>query len=221
MDGNGRWSKKNNLIKIQGHERGAEVAKTISLHAQKHGVKHLTLYTFSAENWNRPEQEVWGVMKLLKYYLKKDKATISQNNIKLNIIGDRTKLTPDLNKTLDELIDETASNTAMTLNIALSYGSRQEITNAAKQLAIKCLNNQLSPNDINEEVLSKELYTAQTPDPDLLIRTGQEKRISNFLLWQISYTELYFSDILWPDFTSTDFDIAVEDYNNRNRRYGR
>lgn len=221
MDGNGRWASQYNLVQVKGHEKGAQVAKEIVTHAAKIGIKYLTLYTFSSENWRRTESEVLGIMSLLKYYISSDKNLILDNNIRLRVIGDFTRLSDDLKQDLAKLEEETAKNSGMTLVMALSYGSRNEIVYAAKSVAKNILEKKLLLSEVTEEVFSKQLFTHDIPDPDLLIRTGKEQRVSNFLLWQIAYTEFYFSDVLWPDFRVEHFDNAILDFIQRERRYGK
>lgn len=221
MDGNGRWAKQRNLTSIHGHKQGTIVAKNIVEHASKLGIKYLTLYTFSSENWLRPEVEVLGIMKLLKYHITNDRDLILKNNIKLRVIGNFDHLSKDLQGVLIDLESETKNNSGMELIIALSYGSREEILSAVKKVLYKIEEKKISIDNITEETFSKYLYTLDIPDPDLLIRTGREVRVSNFLLWQIAYTELYFSTVLWPDFSTSNFDEALEDFKKRERRYGK
>ncbi len=215
MDGNGRWAESRGLSKAEGHRRGAEAARKIIEVCAKQGIPFLTLYAFSAENWNRPESEVSWLMELLEGYLRREISSLHENNIRVRVIGDLLKLAPDIRTQIEKAESLTAANTRLTLTVALSYGSRQEIIQAAKKAAesgeIKML---------DEEKFSRFLHTAGTPDPDLLIRTGGEKRLSNFLLWQFAYTELYFSDILWPDFGVEDLKEAIAEFAKRERRYG-
>ena len=221
MDGNGRWAAQQSMMSISGHEKGAEVAKKIVSHAASIGIKYLTLYTFSSENWLRPEKEVIGIMELLKYHISSERNLITDNNIKLRVIGDFSKLSDGLRSDLSLLEKETSRNTGMELIIALSYGSRNEIINATTRLIGSVQEKKINAEDITEEIFSEYLYTEDVPDPDLLIRTGKELRISNFLLWQIAYTELYFSDVLWPEFTVKNFDDAIVEFVKRERRYGK
>ena len=208
MDGNGRWAKSRGLPRTAGHKQGADTTKKIITECKKHGVKYLTLYAFSAENWKRPEKEVSFLMELLKMQMKSQIRDLHENGVKFLVIGDRTMLTKDIAEEIEKAENITAKNDALTLIIALSYGSRQEILQAVAK----------SGGDI--EKFEDSLYTSGIPDPDLLIRTGGEKRISNFLLWQIAYTELYFSDKLWPEFNEADFAEALTDFAKRERRYG-
>ncbi|MBP9791891.1 MAG: isoprenyl transferase [Rickettsiales bacterium] len=221
MDGNGRWASKLHLSTVDGHEKGAKVAKEIVEYAAKIGIKYLTLYTFSSENWLRSEEEVLGIMSLLKAHIASDRNLIVDNNIKLKVIGDFTRLSKELRSDLKKLEEETSSNTGMTLVIALSYGSRNEILNAITSLLKVVEEKKILSQDITEEFFAKHLYTNEMPDPDLLIRTGKEQRLSNFLLWQIAYTELYFSEVMWPDFTTKHFDDAIAEFIKRERRYGK
>lgn len=221
MDGNGRWAQNRGLASVDGHAKGVEVAKDIVGHASKIGIKHLTLYTFSSENWLRSEEEVRGIMNLLKHHISNDRELILNNQIKLKVIGDFSRLSMELRKELNGLAHDTRNNRGMQLIIALSYGARDEIVAASKKLAMKVMEKKISVNDITEEVFAQQLYTADIPEPGLLIRTGKELRVSNFLLWQIAYTEFYFSDILWPDFTAQAFDEALNEFMKRERRYGK
>ena len=221
MDGNGRWAQRLNLPSVYGHKKGTEVAKNIVEYASKVGVKYLTLYTFSSENWKRSESEVLGIMSLLKHHITSDRDLIIKNNIKLRVIGNFENLSSDLKQALLKLEKDTASNSGMFLVIALSYGAREEILTATRRITSKVLEEKLLPSEITEEMFTRNMYTYDIPDPDLLIRTGQELRVSNFLLWQIAYTELYFSDVLWPDFSTAYFDDALKEFKRRDRRYGK
>jgi undecaprenyl diphosphate synthase len=221
MDGNGRWASKHGLSTVGGHEKGATVAKEIVEHAARVGIKYLTLYTFSSENWLRSEEEVLGIMSLLKSHIASDRNLILDNNIKLKVIGDFTRLSKELRSDLEKLEDDTSVNSGMTLVIALSYGSRNEILNAITSLLKLVEAKKIPSQNITEELFSNHLYTSGIPDPDLLIRTGKEQRVSNFLLWQIAYTELYFSEVMWPDFTTNHFDNAIVEFIKRERRYGK
>lgn len=220
MDGNGRWALRRGLPTIAGHKAGAETLKKICKAASEMGVNHLTVYAFSTENWRRPKSWVAELMDLLKYYLKFELKELIKNNIRLHVIGDREKISDDLNQLIDEAVEKTKNNNGINLIIALSYGGRSEIAHAMKAITQKIKNNELSPEIIDENTISKHLYTAQFPDPDLLIRTSGEMRVSNFLLWQIAYAELYFTHKLWPEFEVEDLKIAINDYKNRERRYG-
>ncbi|WP_246073355.1 isoprenyl transferase [Formosa sediminum] len=221
MDGNGRWAKQKGLIRAIGHENGTKsVRETVETCAEL-GIENLTLYAFSTENWNRPKLEVDTLMKLLVSSLKKEIKTLQDNNIKLNAIGCLTSLPKKVFKELQEVITKTEHNTRMTLTLALSYGSREELISAVKEISNKVKNNIISSESIDESVINKHLYTQNLPDVDLLIRTSGEQRISNFLLWQIAYAELYFTDVLWPDFTKQQLYDAIIDYQKRERRFGK
>ncbi len=220
MDGNGRWAKKRGALRIFGHENAViAVRETVEVAAEI-GIKFLTLYTFSTENWNRPKMEVDALMKLLVKTINNETKTLIKNNIRLLAIGDIKSLPGDCYKELMETMNITANNTRMTLILALSYSSRWEITEAVKNIASKIKNNEMQIADINPDVVSNALATRGIPDPELLIRTSGEYRISNFLLWQLAYSELYFSNILWPDFRKNDFLNAIIDFQKRERRFG-
>jgi undecaprenyl diphosphate synthase len=220
MDGNGRWAKKHGVPKLLGHKQGAETARHIIEACPKLSITHLTIYAFSSENWNRPAEEVSNLMSLLKFYLGAELDNLHKNNIKIKIIGDIALLDKDIQERIIYAEELTKNNNALHLNVALNYGSRQEIINAVKNIADKVKEGGLEPEQLNENIISQYLYTAGIPDPDLLIRTSGELRISNFLLWQIAYTELYFSDKLWPDFGVDDLEAAVEAFKQRDRRFG-
>jgi len=221
MDGNGRWAEERKRPRLFGHKAGVKSVRTVVETAREIGVKHLTLYAFSTENWARPSLEVKGLMSLLDSYLKAEQKTMLKNDIRLKCIGQQKRLPPQVQKTMDWVIDSTARCSAMTLNLALSYGSRSEIVRAVRKLAGQCVDGRMNIDDLDEQKLSDHLYTAGQPDPDLFIRTGGEKRLSNFLLWQVSYAELYFTDIKWPDFGRDEFLEAVAYYGTRQRRFGR
>lgn len=221
MDGNGRWAKLKGLKRTIGHENGANAVKEVIEAAMEIGVHYITLYAFSTENWNRPKLEVQTLMRLLVSSLKKEVTRLHDNNIKLNAIGNLNLLPNKVRKELTEVITQTQHNTKMTLTLALSYGSKQELVQAVKEIANKVKNNIISPEKIDETIINQHLYTQNLPDVDLLIRTSGEQRISNFLLWQIAYAELYFSPILWPDFTKKDLYEALYKYQNRERRFGK
>lgn len=221
MDGNGRWAEGRKRPRLFGHKAGVKSVRTVVETAREIGVKHLTLYAFSTENWVRPSLEVKGLMSLLDSYLKSERKTMLKNDIRLKCIGQKHRLPPEVQKTINWVIELTAECSAMTLNLALSYGSRSEIVRAVRKLAGRCVDGRLNVDDLDEHQLSDHLYTAGQPDPDLFIRTGGEKRLSNFLLWQASYAELYFTDIKWPDFGRDEFLEAVADYGARQRRFGR
>lgn len=221
MDGNGRWAKQKGLIRVIGHENGTKaVRQTVEASAEL-GIKNLTLYAFSTENWNRPKLEVQTLMKLLVKSLKKEIKTLQDNNIKLSAIGCLQDLPKNAYLELLDVMEKTKNNTNMTLTLALSYGSREEIVNVIKELSVKVKNNIISSESIDESIINKHLYTQNLPDVDLLIRTSGEQRISNFLLWQIAYAELYFTDILWPDFEKENLYEALINYQNRERRFGK
>jgi len=221
MDGNGRWAKEHGKNRLFGHKNGVTAVKSVVEGAAEMGVKNLTLYAFSTENWNRPKIEVKTLMKLLISSLKKEIKTLQDNNIKLLAIGNLSALPKKAHKELLEVIDNTKSNNKMTLVLALSYGSREEILNTVKKIAVKVKNNIISPEKIDESVINEHLYTRNLPDVDLLIRTGGEQRVSNFLLWQIAYTELYFTNVFWPDFTKEHLYEAIINYQKRERRFGK
>lgn len=221
MDGNGRWAKQKGMLRAFGHENGTKsVRETVEASAEL-GIKNLTLYAFSTENWNRPQIEVDTLMRLLVSSLKKEIKTLTNNNIKLNAIGNLNLLPKKVFKELQEVIDITKTNTRMTLTLALSYGSREEMVNAVKKISNKVKNNIISAENIDESIINEHLYTQNLPDVDLLIRTSGEQRISNFLLWQIAYAELYFTPVLWPDFKKQHLYDAIIEYQNRERRFGK
>ena len=221
MDGNGRWAQQRMLRRIVGHQRGAETVKMVVEQASLLGIRYLTLFAFSSENWSRPAIEVRALMTLLKKYIRQETARMMRKNIRYNVIGNRSELPDDVNQTLDWAIQETSGNTGMVLTLALSYGGRQELSMAAAHLARDVLACRLSADDITMEVFGSYLDTGGLPDPDFLIRTSGEMRISNFLLWQLAYTELYFTDINWPDFTINEFRKALTDFQSRERRFGK
>ena len=221
MDGNGRWAKQKGLLRALGHEGGTKSVKVIIEACAKTGIEFLTLYAFSTENWNRPKLEVEALMRILIRSLKKELKTLQDNNIKLNAIGNLEKLPKSAQKELLDVIDKTKDNTRMTLTLALSYGSRDEIANAIRNISDKVKNNIISLESIDDSIINEHLYTRNLPDVDLLIRTSGEHRISNFLLWQIAYAELYFTDILWPDFKEEDLYEAIISYQKRERRFGK
>lgn len=219
MDGNGRWATERGKPRSYGHQAGVETVRRITSECTRLGVKYLTLYTFSTENWNRPETEIAALMGLVLSSLEDE--IFMKNNVRFKVIGDIERLPVEVQRKLQETIDHTANNTAMTMVVALSYSSRWEITKAMKDIAKKVLDGQLSVDDITEDTVSQSLTTASIPDPDLLIRTGGELRISNYLLWQIAYSELYFCDTFWPDFNEADLHKAIADYQHRQRRFGK
>tara|TARA_B100001741_G_scaffold239033_1_gene200027 strand:+ start:3420 stop:4166 length:747 start_codon:yes stop_codon:yes gene_type:complete len=221
MDGNGRWAKKNGFLRAIGHKKGVNSVRAVVQASVDLGVSILTLYAFSTENWSRPKAEVNTLMELLISSLDKELSTFQKNNIQLFTIGEKDTLPNNCIKKLDLVIKQTSENTGLKLVIALSYSSKAEIINSLKNIAQKVADKTIKVDDINEAYFSNELYTSDYPDPDLLIRTSGEYRISNFLLWQIAYTELYFSPKLWPDFKKTDFLDAIIEYQSRERRYGK
>jgi undecaprenyl diphosphate synthase len=221
MDGNGRWAQQRMLKRIVGHQRGAETVKMVVEQASLLGIKYLTLFAFSSENWSRPAIEVRALMTLLKKYIRRETARMMRKNIRYNVIGNRSELPDDVNETLDWAIQETSGNTGMVLTLALSYGGRQELSIAATRLTRDVLAGKLAVDNITMDVFGNYLDTGGLPDPDFLIRTSGEMRISNFLLWQLAYTELYFTDINWPDFTINEFHKALTDYRSRERRFGK
>ncbi len=221
MDGNGRWAKQKGKLRVFGHENGAKAVKEVVEASAELGINNLTLYAFSTENWNRPKIEVDTLMKLLVSSLRKELKSLHDNNIKLCAIGNLKHLPKKVLSELQEVIALTKNNNRMTLTIALSYGSREELLNTVKEISIKVKNNIISPEKIDESIINKHLYTHDLPDVDLLIRTSGEQRISNFLLWQIAYAELYFTTILWPDFKKEHLYQAINDYQKRERRFGK
>jgi undecaprenyl diphosphate synthase len=221
MDGNGRWAKQKGLLRALGHKSGTKSVRVTVETCAKLGIENLTLYAFSTENWNRPKLEVDTLMKLLISSLKKELKTLQKNNIKLNSIGNIDLLPLTAQKQLKEVIQNTKDNSRMTLTLALSYGSREEIINAVKNISEKVKNNIISIDTIDESIINQHLYTQNLPDVDLLIRTSGEHRISNFLLWQIAYSELYFTDVLWPDFNEEHLFEAIINYQKRERRFGK
>lgn len=221
MDGNGRWAKKIGKLRIFGHQSGVNSVREVSEACAELGVKVLTLYAFSTENWNRPRQEVTALMTLLVKTIKKETKTLMKNGIRLDSIGDKTLLPPDCIDELNEAIETTKNNDRMTLILALSYSSKWDIVNSVKQIAKSIKNNEIEVEDINEELITNSLTTHKYPHPDLMIRTSGEMRISNFLLWELAYSELYFTDVLWPDFKKEDLYQAIVSYQQRERRYGK
>ena len=221
MDGNGRWAQKCLLPRSAGHKKGAENVKIIAKAANKLGVKYLTLYAFSTENWNRPKDEVDTLMSLLREYLHSDFQELHENNVRILFIGERYMLDDDIVKAMENLEKQTAQNTGLTLCFAISYGARQEMLQAVKNLACLLKKGDISESDVDIQTFSDMLYTKNIPDPDVLIRTGGEFRISNFLLWQLAYTELFFSQTQWPDFDEKELESIVTQFKSRERRYGK
>ncbi len=221
MDGNGRWAKQKGRLRVFGHEHGVKAVRDVAVNCSKLGIKYLTLYAFSTENWKRPKIEVDTLMKLLVSSLKKELHTLNENDIKLNAIGNIESLPSRALAELKEVMAKTSQNSTMTLTLALSYGSREEIKNAIQSISVKVKNNIISPENIDETIINNHLYTRNLPDVDLLIRTSGEHRISNFLLWQIAYAELYFIDVFWPDFKEHHLLEAIKNYQHRERRFGK
>jgi len=220
MDGNGRWAKVRMLPRLMGHRKGAETVRMVVTECTRLGIRYLTLFAFSAENWSRPMSEVSALMSLLKKYIQSEVPRMMRDNIRFNVIGNRGDLPEEVRCELEEAIASTAGNTGLTLTLALSYGARQEILQAARQLAVDVAAGRLAPDAVTENSFAGYLYTAGLPDPDLLIRTSGEMRISNFLLWQLAYAELYFTEINWPDFDRQELIRAIGDYQSRERRFG-
>ena len=220
LDGNGRWAKKRGMPRNYGHAQGAKNVEKICEEAWRMGIKYLTVYAFSTENWNRPQNEVDALMKLLRNYMKTCLKTAAQNDMKVRVIGDITRLDEDIQKRILELEEATKDNGGLNFQIAINYGSRDEMIRAMKKLSDDCMKGSVKAEDITEELFSDYLDTKGVPDPDLLIRTSGELRLSNFLLWQLAYAEFYFTDVPWPDFTKEELEKAVVQYNSRDRRYG-
>jgi undecaprenyl diphosphate synthase len=221
MDGNGRWAKEQGKLRVFGHQNGVKAVKDTVEGAVELGLKYLTLYAFSTENWNRPQQEVNALMELLVKTITKETATLMKHQIRLNAIGDLTSLPPACYQELMEAMEKTSANTRCTLSLALSYSSRWELTEALKTVAKKVQAGELAPEDINEQLLGNHLTTVGLPDPELMIRTSGELRLSNFMMWQLAYTELYFTPKLWPDFRRSDLHEAIIDFQKRERRFGK
>lgn len=221
MDGNGRWAKKRNMPRSYGHKKGAENVVKITRAMKESGVKFLTLYAFSTENWQRSADEVSALMSLLEEYLDKEFKEIMENNVRIIFIGERYMLSEAIQKKIELVENQSKNNNDLTLCVALSYGSRQEIIHATKKIAEMVQDKTLSIDNINQELISALMYTKDIPDPDILIRTSGEQRISNYLLWQLAYTELFFTETLWPDFDKAELDNIIKDFNNRERRYGK
>lgn len=220
LDGNGRWAKKRGLPRNAGHMQGSKIVEKICEEAYNMGIKYLTVYAFSTENWSRPKEEVDALMKLLGTYLKNCLKTSKKNNMRVRVIGDITPLKEDLKEKITELEEVSKNNTGLNFQVALNYGSRDEIVRAMKRMILDYEKNELTLDDIDETHFSNYLDTKGIPDPDLLIRTSGEQRLSNYLLWQLAYTEFYFTDVLWPDFSKAELKKAVEYYNSRERRFG-
>lgn len=221
LDGNGRWAKKKGMPRNYGHAQGSKAVERICEEAYKMGVKYLTVYAFSTENWNRPKDEVDALMGLLRNYMKTCLKTADKNDMKVRVIGDKTKLDLDIQERISELEKATVENGGLNFTIAINYGSRDEMIRAMRKMAADCEKQSLNAEDITEEVFESYLDTHGIPEPDLLIRTSGEERLSNFLLWQLAYTEFYFTDVLWPDFDKKELEKAFEKYNDRDRRFGK
>ena len=220
LDGNGRWAKSKGMPRNYGHSRGAKNLEVICEDAYNMGIKYLTVYLFSTENWKRSKEEVDGLMKLFRSYTKTCIKTAAKNNMKVRVLGDPTALDEDLQESLKNLVESSKNNTGLNFQIAINYGSRDEIVRAVRKLTADCMEGKISPDAITEEVFSGYLDTREVPDPDLLIRTSGELRLSNYLMWQLAYSEFYFTDVPWPAFTKEDLRKAIEKYNGRERRFG-
>ena len=224
MDGNGRWAKEKGVPRLAGHNAGMKAMKKIVDHSDKLGIKHLTVYAFSTENWKRSIEEVSGIFKLLVSWVASDLRGLIDNNVRVKVLGDYSALPADAVKSLERTLEETKDNTGLQFNIALNYGGRDEITKAVRAIGRKVKTGELEPEDISEENIAAELFTgvfnADVPDPELVIRTSGELRLSNFLLWQSAYSEMVFSEVYWPDFTPEEYEKAIEDYQSRERRFG-
>ena len=220
LDGNGRWAKKRGLPRNMGHVEGCKVVERTVEDAARLGIKYLTVYGFSTENWKRSAEEVGALMQLFRYYMKRLLKVAKKNNVRVIMIGERSRFDEDIIEGLKRLENETKDNTRMTFTIAVNYGSRDEITRAVRRMMEDCAAGKLSPQDVSEEMIGEYLDTRELPDPDLLIRTSGEERLSNYLLWQLAYTEFYFTDVLWPDFNKEELVKAIEKYNGRDRRFG-
>lgn len=220
LDGNGRWAKKRGLPRNAGHVQGAKVVEDMCVITWNKGIEYFTVYAFSTENWSRPDDEVAALMKLLRNYMTNAKKRANKNNMCVRVLGDKTRLDKDLQESIADLEQSTAGNTGLHFQIAINYGGRDEITRATKSIASDIAEGKIKLEDINEELVNSRLDTAGLPDPDLLIRTCGEQRISNFLLWEVAYTEFYYTDVAWPDFDEAELDKAIEAYNKRDRKYG-
>lgn len=221
MDGNGRWAKQRGKLRNVGHAEGVSSVHNVTEFSSDMGIKYLTLYAFSTENWNRPDDEVEALMNLIGWAIERELADLIRNNVRLNLVGDIDRIPPGPRKKLLDAEAATAHCTGLNLQMCLSYSARWEIVNATRKLALQCKNGELNPDDINEDMVSRNLATAGIPDPDLLIRTGGELRLSNYLLWQLAYSELYLTNCLWPDFGKEEYAKAIIDFQNRERRFGK
>ena len=220
LDGNGRWAKKRGLPRTMGHREGCKAVEQTVEDAARLGIQYLTVYAFSTENWKRSAEEVGTLMQLFRYYMKRLLKIAKANNVRVRMIGERSRFDDDIIEGINRLEEETKENTRMTFTIAVNYGSRDEITRAVRRMLKDCQAGTLSPEQVSEETISGYLDTKEIPDPDLLIRTSGEERLSNFLLWQLAYSEFYFTDVLWPDFNKEELEKAIEKYNSRDRRFG-
>lgn len=224
MDGNGRWAKNKGLPRLAGHNAGMKAMKKIVDHSDKLGIRYLTVYAFSTENWKRSIAEVSGIFKLLVAYVNSDLKGLIENNVRVTVLGDYTSLPDDAVKSLEKTLESTKDNTGLQFNIALNYGGRDELKKAVQQIACRVKEGRIAPEDITEDTIAEYLYTGKAyndvPDPELIIRTSGELRLSNFLLWQSAYSELVFPDVMWPDFTPEEYEKAIEDYQSRERRFG-
>ena len=220
MDGNGRWAKERGLPRVAGHKKGAEALRQLLVECRDLGIGYLTIYAFSSENWNRPQTEVNDLMQLLRFYLERELKTLNENGIRLKVIGDLSQVDASVRKQIEAAEKATAANGQFQLTVALSYGARGEMIHAMRDIAAKVQNGEISPENIDEVTIASHLFTTGLPDPDLLIRTGGEQRLSNFLLWQSAYTELLFTPVYWPDFSPERFKEALDEYARRERRYG-
>ncbi|NMA94324.1 MAG: isoprenyl transferase [Clostridiales bacterium] len=220
MDGNGRWAKERGLNRLRGHYAGVESLIEIVRTSSDLGIKYLTVYAFSTENWKRPLEEISGLFKLLISFVARELENLVQNNVKVGILGERSVLPEDVNRSIDKALESTKNCTGLSFNIALNYGGRAEILRAAKKFAAQCAQGEADAENFSENDFSKLMYTADIPDPDLIIRTGGERRLSNFLTWQSAYSELYVTDIYWPDFSPEEYEKALDDYRQRDRRFG-
>jgi undecaprenyl diphosphate synthase len=221
MDGNGRWAKKRLLNRVKGHEKGVESVRAIVRTCRELNIRILTLYTFSTENWQRPQREISALMSILKTFLKKELPELQQQKIRLNVVGQPHRLPDNIRKVLDEAISATSGNEKMVLNLALSYGGRTEITEMVQSISRKVAKGRMRPDDIDQNMVAEHLYTRGMPDPDIMIRTSGEMRISNFLLWQLAYAEFFITDTLWPDFSPKEFTEILLQYQQRDRRFGK
>ncbi len=220
MDGNGRWAQARGYPRVMGHKQGAEAVRRTIKAAKELGIRYLTLYGFSLENWKRPATEIADLMSLLRLYLRQEISELHREGVRIRFIGERERLEPEIVSLIEMAEQKTKANTQLDLIVALSYGSRQEITAAAKRIAIEALAGEIDPSTVDEQAISSRLFTADVPDPDLIIRTSGEKRISNFLLWQAAYAELVFTDVLWPDFSREELENSIQEFARRERRYG-